>query len=338
MTALIPQLVRASDIRPVAVSWLWTSWLPVGKLVLLEGDPGCGKSSIAIDLAARLTSGSSMPTGQGVDPAGVVILNAEDGIEDTVRPRLDAAGADCERVHLWDWQSVLPRLPDSADWLADRIVEHEVKLVILDTLTTFLDSGINSHRDQDVRRALIPLVKTASESGTAVLAVRHLNKGQQSSAMHRGMGSMAFTGLARAVWHAGPHPDEDAMVLAAVKNNLAQNAHAMRYRVSDSNGAPVVTWEGPCDLVADDLIAQPASTPSAVTEAVEWLEEQLTGHEVPSTQLQQDAFEAGISHATYRRARKHLDVTSTRRADQHWSSLPAQPAQHQVPEQVEQAG
>ena len=338
MTALIPQLVRASDIRPVAVSWLWTSWLPVGKLVLLEGDPGCGKSSIAIDLAARLTSGSPMPTGQGVDPAGVVILNAEDGIEDTVRPRLDAAGADCERVHLWDWQSVLPRLPDSADWLADRIVEHEVKLVILDTLTTFLASGIDSHRDQDVRRALTPLVKTAAEYGTAVLAVRHLNKGQQSNAMHRGMGSMAFTGLARAVWHAGPHPDEDAMVLAAVKNNLAQNAHAMRYRVSDSNGAPVITWEGPCDLVADDLVAQPASTPSAVAEAVEWLEEQLTGHEVPSTQLAQDAVEAGISHATYRRARKHLDVTSTRRDDQHWSSLPAQPAQHQVPEQVEQAG
>ncbi|MBT4185784.1 MAG: AAA family ATPase, partial [Gemmatimonadales bacterium] len=236
------------------------------------------------------------------------------------------------------WQSVLPRLPDSADWLADRIVEHDVKLVILDTLTTFLGTKVDSHRDQDVRRALIPLVKTASESGTAVLAVRHLNKGQQSSAMHRGMGSMAFTGLARAGWHAGPHPDEDAMVLAAVKNNLAQNAHAMRYRVSDRNGAPVVTWEGPCDLVADDLVAQPASTPSAVTEAVEWLEEQLTGREVRSTQLQQDAAEAGISHGTYRRARKHLDVTSTRRADQHWCSLPAQPAQHQVPEQVEQAG
>ena len=257
MTAPTPQLVRASDIRPVQVSWLWPSWLPVGKLVLLEGDPGSGKSSIAIDLAARLTSGSQMPAGEGVDPAGVVILNAEDGIDDTVRPRLDAAGADCERVHLWDWQSVLPRLPDSADWLGDRIVEHEVKLVILDTLTTFLGSKVDSHRDQDVRRALIPLVKTASESGTAVLAVRHLNKGQQSSAMHRGMGSMAFTGLARAVWHAGPHPDEDAMVLAAVKNNLAQNAYAMRYRVSDRNGSPVVTWDGQCDLVADDLVALP---------------------------------------------------------------------------------
>ena len=338
MTAPTPHLVRASDVEPVQVSWLWQSWLPVGKLVLLEGDPGCGKSSIAIDLAARLTSGSPMPTGEGVDPAGVVILNAEDGLDDTVRPRLDAAGADCERVHLWDWQSVLPRLPDSADWLGDRIVEHDVKLVILDTLTTFLASGIDSHRDQDVRRALIPLVKTASESGAAVLAVRHLNKSQQSSAMHRGMGSMAFAGLARAVWHAGPHPDEDAMVLAAVKNNLARNAYAMRYRVSDRNGSPVVTWDGQCDLVADDLVAQPASTPSAVTEAIEWLEEQLTGHEVPATQLQQDAAEAGISHATYRRARKHLDVTSTRRADQHWCSLPAQPAQHQVPEQVEQAG
>jgi hypothetical protein len=211
-------------------------------------------------------------------------------------------------------------------------------LVILDTLTTFLASGIDSHRDQDVRRALTPLVKMASKSGAAVLAVRHLNKSQQSSAMQRGMGSMAFTGLARAVWHAGPHPDEDAMVLAAVKNNLARNAHAMRYRVSDRNGSPAVTWDGQCDLVADDLVAQPASTPSAVTEAIEWLEEQLTGHEVPATQLQQDAAEAGISHATYRRARKHLDVTSTRRADQHWCSLPAQPAQHQVPEQVEQAG
>ena len=178
----------------------------------------------------------------------------------------------------------------------------------------------------------------AADSGAAILAVRHLNKSQQSSAMHRGMGSMAFTGLARAVWHAGPHPDEDVMVLAAVKNNLARNTCAMRYRVSDRDGAPIIIWDGQCDLVADDLVAQPTSTPSAVAQAVEWLEEQLTGHEVPSTQLVQDAVEAGISHATYRRARKHLGVTSIRRADQHWSSLPAQPAQHQVPEHVEQAG
>jgi hypothetical protein len=92
-----PHLVRASDIEPVQVSWLWQSWLPVGKLVLLEGDPGCGRSSIAIDLAARLTSGSPMPTGEEIDPAGVVILNAEDGLDDTVRQRLKSNGASATR-------------------------------------------------------------------------------------------------------------------------------------------------------------------------------------------------------------------------------------------------
>jgi len=256
-----------------------------------------------------------MPTGQGVDPAEVLILNAEDGIDDTIRPRLDAAGADCDRVHLWDMQSVLPHFPDSTDWLSDQIAEHGIKLVILDTLTTFLGARTDSHRDQDVRRALVPVVQVASKSGAAVLAVRHLNKGQQSSAMYRGMGSMAFIGLARAGWHAGPHPDEDVMVLAPVKNNLARDTHAMRYRISERNGSPVVSWDGSCDLIADDLVSADTCRMDATDAAARWLEGHLADGAVPANEVKKAAASAGHAEKTLERAKKVAGVASRKVGD-----------------------
>ena len=327
MTEQHPVLIRASEVVSTPVQWLWDGWLPAGKIVLLEGNPGCGKSTLAIDLVASITTGRPLPSGEASDPVDALIFSAEDGIEDTIRPRLDAAGADVTRVHLWEPSSPMFQLPRTANWLRDRILEHDIRLVVLDTLFSFLGAGINSHHDQHVRRALTPVFQVASETGATVLALRHLSKSAGLSAMNRGMGSIAFTGLARAVWHAGTHPDEKGMVLSIVKNNLAVTQRSRRYEVVDDAGQPVIAWGDTCDLVADDLVVEPPCSPSALNDAAEWLEEILSNGPVSSNQIHEDAEQAGISVATLNRAKKQLGAASVRtNGDRSWD-LPAQHSQ-----------
>jgi len=330
-----PRLIRASTINPVPVDWLWRPWLPRGKLVILDGNPGCGKSTVALDIAARVTTGAAMPTGEADEVAQVAVLNAEDATDDTVRPRLDAAGADCDRVFVWDWRSDPLSFPGQAAWLHDRITEHGIRLVVLDTLTSFLGGTIDSHRDQDVRSALIPVVDVAGETGATVLAIRHLNKNSQVAAIHRGMGSVAFGALARSVLLAGEHPDGDGFVLSPVKGNLAAAPKSLRYRIVDRGDRPVIEWGGQCDLTADDQVA-PQTHPSALSAAVRFLEEFLEEGPMPASDLEAAAEDEGISIATLRRARKRLGVRSEKRGSSNLVSLPAQHAQPQGPEQVEQ--
>ena len=328
MTEQHPVLIRASEVVSTPVQWLWPGWLPAGKIVLLQGNPGCGKSTLAIDLVASITTGRPLPSGKATDPVDALIFSAEDGIEDTIRPRLDAAGADVAKVHLWEPSSPMFQLPRTANWLRDKILEHDIRLVVLDTLLCFLGAGINSHHAQDVRRALTPVFQVASETGATVLALRHLSKSAGPSAMNRGMGSIAFTGLARAVWHAGTHPDEKGMVLSIVKNNLAVTERSRRYEVVDNDGQPVIDWGDTCDLVADDLVVEPTYSPSALTAAMEWLQGALSNGPVPSSQIVVDAGQDGIAEATLRRAKKDLGVKSLR-TNGAWSfELPAQHAQH----------
>ena len=326
MTEQHPVLIRASEVVSTPVQWLWDGWLPAGKIVLLEGNPGCGKSTLAIDLVASITTGRPLPSGEATDPVDALIFSAEDGIEDTIRPRLDAAGADVDKVHLWEPSSPMFQLPRTANWLRDKILEHDIRLVVLDTLLSFLGAGINSHHAQDVRRALTPVFQVSSETGATVLALRHLSKSAGMSAMNRGMGSIAFTGLARAVWHAGTHPDEEGMVLSIVKNNLAVTQRSRRYTVVDNAGHPVIAWGDTCDLVADDLVVEANHAPSALDDATDWLEEVLSSGHVPANQLNEDAVHAGISEATLRRAKKRLGVKSNRINSRSYWELPAQPA------------
>lgn len=307
-------LVCAADVQPETVSWLWKQWMPSGKLVLLEGNPGCGKTAIAIDLVARLTTGRAMPDGEPMEPSSALYLSTEDGAADTIRPRLDAAEADVSRVHLLDWTSATTlQLPQGTEALEGHINDFGARLIVLDTLMSFVSGHYDSHRDQDVRRALFPLVQAAEATGVTVLALRHLNKASGMSAMNRGMGSIAFNALARSVWHAGKHPNNDgSMVLSPVKNNLSAMPKSRTYRIEERHNAPVVAWNGTCDLEADDLVVEQRAAPSALAEAEEWLKDALAEGQRPATEIEAAAAEAGISKATLRRAKKSLGVTAKR--------------------------
>ncbi len=328
--AAAAELVRLSNVAAETVHWLWPGRIALGKLTLLAGDPGLGKSLLALDLAARVSTGREMPDaarGDLAGPAGVVLLSAEDALADTIRPRLDAAGADCTRIVALqsvterdaDGQAV-PRQATLADLEALRRAVRAVDaaLVVIDPLVAYLPARVDAHRDQDVRRALAPLAALAAELGVAVLAIRHLNKNSSvTNATYRGGGSIAFTAAARSELLVAADPaDPGRPVLAQVKCNLAAPPAALVYRIDTApGGAARLRWLGESALSANALLAAHARDEDdqpALAEALDVLRAILADGPVPAGEVARLARQAGVSERTLKRAKHALSVRSGR--------------------------
>src|SRR5262249_7068955 len=231
---LSPQVgVLLAEVIPEAVPWQWEGRLPFGKLVILEGRPDEGKTTLALDLAARVSTGAAMPleTAERV-PRGVVVLTAEDGLADTIRPRLEAAEADLTRVVA----APLDELPtlDQAGLVYIRALVDRVGagLIVIDPLMAFVPDALDTHRDHHSRRLLRKLSALAEEPGATVLVLRHLRKGVSVDAKDAGGGSVGFTAAARVVLLAAPDPDDETRrVLARVKGNLSAPFPSLGYQL-----------------------------------------------------------------------------------------------------------
>ena len=324
-----PQVVRLSDVEPERVTWLWDGYLPLGKQVTLDGDPGVGKSTVTLDIAARVSTGSPMPDGTAPVKGAVLVLSAEDGLADTIRPRLDAAGADPAQVititsiasHGPDGErySRPVSIPGDLPAIEDVIAANGVVLVIVDVLMAYLSGDVNSHRDQDVRRALHVLSGVAERCGCCVIVLRHLNKASGGSAMYRGGGSIGIIGAARAGFMCGTDPDESGhtRVLACVKSNLAAEPPALAYRLvpDELRGCARIQWEGISDHRAATLLSEPAGEDERDDrtergEAADWLTGYLidNGGEATPADAKKAAREAGIAIRTLERARTKARV------------------------------
>ncbi|CAN5901001.1 hypothetical protein BH11MYX4_BH11MYX4_01810 [soil metagenome] len=314
----LPVVQRAIDIEPESVRWLWLGFIPFAKITMVDGDPGLGKSTMtSADIAARVSTGAAMPGEAGThEPGAVLIMSAEDGARDTIRPRLEAAGADLSRVHIID--PALLTLAD-ADKLEAIIVEKGAKLLIIDPLMAFLGGRTDSHRDQDIRRAMRPLSVIAERTGCAIVLVRHLNKSGGTSAMYRGGGSIAIGGAARSVVLVAKDPDrEDVRIVASVKSNLGPPPTALAFSiVSDPiHACGRVVWMGESLLTADALTASPragdAEETSAVGDACRVLQEVLASGPRPASEVTAEAKAAGIATMTLRRAKVRLGVRASK--------------------------
>ena len=330
-----PRGILLSDVEKEEVVWLWEGRIPRGKITVLDGDPGLGKSAFTTDLSARVSVGRPFPDGSECPEGGVVLMNAEDGLADTIRPRLDAAGGDPSKV------LALAEIPDEANPEQDRVLSLPedlgvleqgigrvgAVLVVIDPLMAFLGGDTNAHKDQDVRRALASLKSLAERTGVAVVLVRHLNKGGGGNPIYRGGGSIGIIGAARAglIVASDPNdPEERRRVLAGSKNNLAEMAGSVAFRVTTAqNGAARVEWLGETDLGARDLVKVPLDDEekSALDEAVDFLRDELDsgGHAMSAKQIEKDAKDAGISQRTLHRAKAHLRIRSKREMDGFWS-------------------
>jgi hypothetical protein len=316
-------LTRLADVEPERVSWVWPGWIPVGKLVTLDGDPGLGKSTLALSIAAAVTTGGAWPDGARCDyPGDVLLMSAEDGLADTVRPRCDAAGADVAHIHAIEGVPIVdefgertlrpPNLADIAS-LEDAIKRTQARLLVIDVVMAYMPSGVDSHKDQDIRRVLSRLASLSEASGCTVLLLRHLNKAKGGDPIYRGGGSIGIVGAARAGMLVAPDPeDPDRRVLASVKSNLGPRPESLAYRLVEtgSHGVARVQWEGQTNHTAHTLLSDPHDDDQgAATEAEQWLSDYLTEQGAASSKtVKGAAAKAGIRERTLQRAVKSLGV------------------------------
>ncbi len=313
-------ITRLSMIQARPLEWLWQGYVPLGMLTLLDGDPGLGKSTVLLDLAALLSVGSPMPDGSpGLRPSGTVLMTHEDDLACVVRPRLEAAGADLERIAVVRVRTSdgerEPRI-DGADLqgVAEAAKQVEARLIIFDPLMPYLPKQVDANRDQDVRSALALLRDLAERTGVAVVAVRHLNKSIGGTPLYRGGGSIGIIGAARIalLMAADPSAPDETRVLAVMKSNLAKKPPALRLRIGDLPGgaASRVEWLGACEYTASALLAPPMEPQmrSALDTAKDFLRDALKDGPRGSEEVTAEALEMEISKATLRRARAQLGV------------------------------
>lgn len=308
-----------AEIAPERLEWLWPDRIPMGTVTLLFGDPGLGKSMLTVDLAAAVSRGGRLPDGAQAPGGAVLFLSAEDDAGTTIRPRLDAAGADVERVHEI-------RVPGRWFSLADDLkgleaeVERigDVRLVVIDPVSAFLGST-DSHRNADVRQLLGPLVEMAGRSGVALILVTHLNKGTGTKALYRATGSLAFVAAARAAWAVVQDPeDSERRLFLPAKSNLGPKVAGLAYRIKGRDGdSPVLDWEpGPVDVDVDSVIGAQAGSGGGSTArdaAAKFLQELLDQGPCPAKEVRSEADRTGLSWVTVRRAAEHLRVVNTKR-------------------------
>ncbi len=297
-----------SDIQPKATEWLWPGRIPLGELTVFDGDPATNKSSVLLDLAARVSTGRGMADEISGVEGGVLLLLGEDSIAKTVRRRLEVAEADLTRIAVLDKPVLLPL---NNEELVEAAVQVKAKLIIIDPLMAFLKADSNS--DQKVRTALSPLAAIAEKTNVAIVMVRHLNKGGGRHSLYRGSGSIGIIAATRSGLMIGRSPDDPNLrVLCHVKNNLGRLAPSLLFEPVDVDGVPQIEWRGECDYTADDLLTSPKQNAARLAEAMMFLTEALSEGPVEQRIIKQQAVVGGMAYRTVERAKEVLGVVSER--------------------------
>src|SRR5205085_7166209 len=300
------RVVCMADVAPETVRWLWPHYIPLGKLTLLEGDPGIGKSTLTCAIASAVSNGRGLPGTDPFEPGNVLILSAEDGLADTLRPRLDAVGADTSRMLALDEPLTLDTV--GLLKLEAVIIEHNPKLVIIDPLFAYTGGKADIHRANECRAISAPLAAIAERQGCAIVAVRHLGKSRGGGhALNAGIGSIDFVAAARSVLLAGQDPDDPTKrAIVQTKNNLAPVGEAVGFKLEGGQ----FYWTGASTLTAGRILAHPSDEEerAPLSEAKEFLRASLSDGVRDSTELKAEARQAGISERTLFRAKKELKI------------------------------
>lgn len=295
-----------ADVQAEDVSFLWRPRLPRGKLTLLLGDPGQGKSFIVAAIATALSLGRGLPGGGDFEPVRSLIFTAEDGLSNTLRPRLDAMGADVSRIFAFD-EAVDLSTTEGFAAIEGQVDKHRPAMVAVDPIVAYIGGKIDMHRANEMRSILAPLSKLASDFSCAVVAVSHLSKARSGRALHAGLGSVDFSAAARSMLLAGSSAsDPDSRALLHIKCNVAEQAPALGYRITGGQFG----WTGPSTLGAADLLGPETAGEqrTAQDEAARWLKDLLSNGPIKAREVRQQAGAEGLAWRTVERAKRHLGV------------------------------
>ena len=316
--------VDLDTIDPKEVEWLWEPFIPFSMITIMEGDPGVGKSFLAMQLAAQISLGGELPEGQKLDRGRVLYLSAEDDAAYTIRPRIDAMGGDPSRIRVQgDFLSLDEK---GLNALMREVRRKPPDLLILDPLFAYVPSGQDMYKPNVIRQ-LLSFLKDIAETGeTAVLIVRHLTKAKHDKAIYRGGGSMDVIGAARSAFLVCEHPsDSSTKLVVHIKHNIAKRGQTQSYEIySENGGMATLNWLGPSDITIDDLISSEGGTPrmSALDEAIQFLRVFLKNGPEPTTKVEKEAAARDISEKTLERARRSLGVVSKKKGKSWVLSLP----------------
>jgi hypothetical protein len=317
-------LVPLSSIEPLPVLWLWEPYLPLGMLSMLSGDPGCGKTFVSLAVAAALSRGEVPASNEASEPASTVYLSRENDPARVVRPRFDLLRGDVSRLYLQG--QARPVTLSGISELDSALSSTKAKLLVIDPIQSYLGSDVDMHRSNETRPVLDGLARLAADRGCCILLLRHLAKADTGRAIHRGLGSIDFTGAVRTELLAGSAAnDPESRALVMLKSNLGRCAPSLGYRISSAG----FEWLGSTDLKVSDMLAAEARCgENAGAEVDDWLRNYLTDGSKAVADVFAEAKQAGWTVWQVRRAKNRIGVKAAQAVGKksggwRWSPTPS---------------
>ena len=308
------KMIRMSEVQSQEIEWLWYPFIPYGKLTIIQGDTGDGKTTMVLNLAAKLSKGEALDENMKVtEPVNVIYQTAEDGLADTVKPRLELAGADCERIIVIDESDKSLSMVDER--LEQAIVRTGARLLILDPIQAYLGGGMDMNRANEARDMTKKLGALAEKTKCAIILIGHMNKASGNKAAYRGMGSIDFFAVARSVLLVGRVEGEsNTRAVVQIKNNLAAFGHPKAFALSEDG----FKWLGDYEITVDEVLGGITPKANKMEQAKQMLRELAeTQSAVLSNEIFDRANELGISKRTLENAKKELGV-QTRKINNAW--------------------
>jgi len=312
------KLINMADVVSEKIRWVWYPYIPYGKITIVQGDPGEGKTSFVLGLVALLTNGQPLPEEKNKnEPIHVIYQTAEDGLADTIKPRLLASGADCSKVLVIDESEQELTLCDKR--LEQAVKETGAKLIILDPVQAYLGGNVDMHRANEVRPIFKRLCLMAEKTGCAIILIGHMNKAQGMKSSYRGLGSIDFRAAARSVLVIGRTKENTNLRIAAHdKSSLAPEGKSIAFELGNEC---VVRWRGYSNITVDELLSGTGSGQTKTTQIETMLRELLVSP-VPANEIFKKANELGISERTVKIAKKNIGVISEKVGSRWICSLP----------------
>jgi RecA-family ATPase len=276
------KLIRMDSVQTERVKWLWHPYIPLGKITIVQGDPGEGKTTFALALVAALTKGLPPPEmTEALPPINVIYQTAEDGLADTIKPRLESLGADCSRVLVIDESDRELTMRDKR--LEQAIKKTDAKLLVLDPIQAYLGGNVDMYRANEVRPVIKQIGLMAERTNCAIVMIGHINKAQGQKSSYRGLGSIDFRAAARSVLVVGRSKDDPTVRIAAHdKSSLVPEGRSIVFELSDEQG---FVWRGYCDATVDDVLSGSCGTQTKTAQMESVLREMLASGPVASDEI-----------------------------------------------------